>query len=55
MTDDKKKDKKDGKEAKKIDDEQLKDVDGGTSTWEIQRWHLSENRKGDGDSKDELK
>jgi hypothetical protein len=30
MTDEKKKDKKDGKEAKKIDDEQLKDVAGGT-------------------------
>ncbi len=30
MTDEKKKDKKDGKEAKKVDDEQLKDVAGGT-------------------------
>ena len=30
MTDEKKKDKKDGKDAKKIDDEQLKDVAGGT-------------------------
>ena len=29
MTDEKKKDNKDGKEAKKIDDEQLKDVAGG--------------------------
>ena len=30
MTDEKKKDDKDGKDAKKIDDEQLKDVAGGT-------------------------
>jgi hypothetical protein len=30
MTDDKKKDKKDGQDAKRIDDEQLKDVAGGT-------------------------
>ncbi|MGE4619224.1 MAG: hypothetical protein AAEJ04_05380 [Planctomycetota bacterium] len=30
MTDEKKKDKKDRKDAKKIDDEQLKDVAGGT-------------------------
>jgi hypothetical protein len=31
MTDEKKKDKKDGKEAKKVDDEQLKDVAGGAT------------------------
>ena len=29
MTDEKKKDKKDDKDAKKVDDEQLKDVAGG--------------------------
>ena len=29
MTDEKKKDNKDGKEVKKVDDEQLKDVAGG--------------------------
>jgi len=29
MTDEKKKDEKDGKDAKKIEDEQLKDVAGG--------------------------
>ena len=32
MTDEKKKDKKDGKDAKKIDDEQLKDIAGGWKT-----------------------
>ncbi len=38
MTDEKKKDDKDGKDAKKIDDEQLKDVAGGTKGYSKVEW-----------------
>jgi len=52
MTDEKKKANKDGKDAKKMDDEQLKDVAGGTRGHEaahvVQQKDRTETKKKDG-------
>ena len=51
MTDEKKKDKKDGKEAKKVDDEQLKDVAGGFANTALTSFHKKDQKGGKGKKK----